>query len=54
MSSHDDEERDEVEEYEISNLLSFFKKNNIGVNGIFTFEGRTIYHRLPIERKAEA
>jgi len=43
MSSHDDEERDEVEEYEISNLLSFFKKNNIGVNGIFTFEGRTIF-----------
>lgn len=46
MSNHDDEEdrvEDEVEEYEISNLLSFFKKNNIGVNGIFTFEGRTVF-----------
>ena len=46
MSNYDDEEdrvEDEVEEYEISNLLSFFKKNNIGVNGIFTFEGRTVF-----------
>ena len=32
MSNYDDDEdrvSDEVEEYEISNLLSFFKKNNI-------------------------
>ena len=46
MSNYDDDEdrvADEVEEYEISNLLSFFKKNNIGVNGIFTFEGRTVF-----------
>ncbi len=44
MSNYDDEEdRVEEEEYEISNLLSFFKKNNIGVNGIFTFEGRTVF-----------
>jgi hypothetical protein len=45
MSTYDDEDNitDEVEEYEISNLLSFFKKNNIGVNGIFTFEGRTVF-----------
>jgi hypothetical protein len=34
---------DEVEEYEIGNLLSYFKKNNINVNGIFTHEGRTVF-----------
>jgi hypothetical protein len=45
MSSYDDEDQvsDEVEEYEISNLLNFFKKNSIAVNGIFTFEGRTVF-----------
>ena len=45
MSSYDDEDKvsDEVEEYEISNLLNFFKKNSIAVNGIFTFEGRTVF-----------
>jgi hypothetical protein len=45
MSSYDDEDQvsDEVEEYEISNLLNFFKKNSISVNGIFTFEGRTVF-----------
>lgn len=45
MSSYDDEDKvsDEIEEYEISNLLNFFKKNSIAVNGIFTFEGRTVF-----------
>jgi hypothetical protein len=43
MSSYDDEDQVVEEEYEISNLLSFFKKNNIAVNGIFTFEGRTVF-----------
>ncbi len=32
-----------VEEYEISNLLNYFKKNNISVHGIFTHEGRTVF-----------
>jgi hypothetical protein len=41
--SEEDDYQDDVEEYEISNLLNYFKKNNIGVNGIFTSEGRTIF-----------
>jgi hypothetical protein len=44
MSSDDNKyEEDEVEEYEISNLLNYFKKNNIGVHGIFTSDGRTVF-----------
>lgn len=39
----DDYKQDDVEEYEISNLLNYFKKNNISVNGIFTAEGRTVF-----------
>ena len=39
----DDREEDDVEEYEISNLLNYFKKNNIDVHGIFTYEGRTVF-----------
>ena len=38
-----DDVEDDVEEYEISNLLSYFKKNNINVNGIFTYESRTVF-----------
>lgn len=41
--SEEDDYQDDVEEYEISNLLNYFKKNNIGVNGIFTSEGRTVF-----------
>jgi hypothetical protein len=41
--SEEDNYQDDVEEYEISNLLNYFKKNNISVNGIFTSEGRTIF-----------
>jgi hypothetical protein len=41
--SEEDDYQDDVEEYEISNLLNYFKKNNISVNGIFTSEGRTIF-----------
>ncbi len=40
---YEDDREDEVEEYEISNLLNYFKKNNIGVNGIFTSDGRTVF-----------
>jgi len=45
MSNEEDyrDVEDEVEEYEIGNLLSYFKKNNINVNGIFTHEGRTVF-----------
>jgi hypothetical protein len=44
MSSDDNNyEEDQVEEYEISNLLNYFKKNNIGVHGIFTADGRTVF-----------
>lgn len=44
MSSDDNKyDDDEVEEYEISNLLNYFKKNNIGVHGIFTSDGRTVF-----------
>jgi hypothetical protein len=45
MSSDDNNkyEEDEVEEYEISNLLNYFKKNNIGVHGIFTSDNRTVF-----------
>jgi hypothetical protein len=39
----DNSREDDVEEYEISNLLSYFKKNNISVHGIFTHEGRTVF-----------
>ncbi len=39
----DDYKQDDVEEYEISNLLNYFKKNSISVNGIFTAEGRTVF-----------
>jgi hypothetical protein len=43
MSNADDDTHDDVEEYEISNLLNYFKKNNIGVHGIFTHESRTVF-----------
>jgi hypothetical protein len=43
MSSDDNKYEDEVEEYEIGNLLNYFKKNNIGVHGIFTADGRTVF-----------
>ncbi len=39
---YDDEdyskEEDDSEEFQISNILDYFKKNNIQVNGIFTYE----------------
>ena len=38
-----DDVEDDDEEYEISNLLTYFKKNNINVNGIFTYESRTVF-----------
>lgn len=40
---YNDNVDDDVEEYEISNILNYFKSNNISVNGIFTFEGRTVF-----------
>lgn len=43
MSSDNSYEDDKVEEYEISNLLNYFKKNSINVHGIFTYEGRAVF-----------
>lgn len=35
------EEEDEI--FELSNLLSFFQKSKIAVNGIFTYDNRTLF-----------
>lgn len=36
------EDEDKIEEYDASNLLNYFKKNNMFVNGVFTCEGRVV------------
>jgi len=39
----DNDDRDQLEEFPISNLLQYFQKSNIAVDGIFSFEGRIIF-----------
>lgn len=38
-----DESEDEVEEYPINNLIKYFSMNNIGIHGIFSYEGRVVF-----------
>jgi hypothetical protein len=38
-----EDQSDEEEVFELSNLLSFLQKSKISVNGIFTFDGRTVF-----------
>jgi|LauGreDrversion4_2_1035121.scaffolds.fasta_scaffold138379_4 hypothetical protein len=35
-------DEDEISEYPITNLIKYFNNNNIGINGIFSYEGRVI------------
>ena len=40
-TNENQEEEDEI--FELSNLLSFFQKSKISVNGIFTYDNRTLF-----------
>jgi hypothetical protein len=40
---HREEQEEEEEVFELSNLLSFLQKTKISVNGIFTYDNRTVF-----------
>jgi hypothetical protein len=40
---HKEEQEEEEEVFELSNLLSFLQKTKISVNGIFTYDNRTVF-----------
>jgi len=40
---YNEEHREEEEVFELSNLLSFLQKTKISVNGIFTYDNRTVF-----------